>query len=281
MTKKGGKIKSSREINRDIRRGWKKNIANPVNKDFLTPAGKTLAKVGTEVGKFTNNQLLPGLVSVGIPLASTALGMLGAEAGIPPELTSKLSSNIMKRYIPKQYQSKNKYVGLLGDALNMGISGADPESMSDFAGNLTGAISSDLRSKPKIKKPTQITDNPYNDAISQIMSNYQPQEQVQEQPQETDNNQDLNNPIDNTISNQKMGSYDGLMGEGLKKKRGRRRKQPIEVIIKKSSDNFRKPKNASLEQLLNATAERQEKQDKIKMRETLDRQNRALIAAGY
>ena len=252
------------DIFKDIKKGFNKKIAKPIEKKIIKPASKKFFKplekglqtAGIELGKFTNEELLPAVVSTGIPLAGTALGTLGAMYGIPPEITSSLTENLLQEYIPKQYQSKNKYVGLLGDALNMGLSGnPDPRSMMDFGSKLTGAVSSDIFGKNKIKNPVPTSeyynpDEPYADLMMQLLSGYptsqtsqykssQEPEQQSIQPQTIDYNSmtdaiyktgELGEGSDsiNITSppyQQKEGSMTGLLGGGIKKRRGRPKKK--------------------------------------------------------
>lgn len=272
----GGKL-SLKKIGKTISKGFKKNIENPVAKAFVNPAMKGFTSMGSELGDFTNKQLLPGVVSVGIPLASTAIGALGAEVGLPPQITSKLSENLMKQYIPKEYQSKNKYVNLLGSALDMAVGGTDPTSAMNFANDLTGAVSSDLGGKKKSSN-TYNPDNPYQDLITQLL---------QQQPQDSQTVQS-NQPSGNTDAStmeQKTGNIDALMGSGLRKKRGRKKKSEehikVEIIKKLPYQKFSHAKNSALEQLLEATHEGKEKKALENSRDLTERQIRHLKALGY
>ncbi len=312
---KGGKIKkpkSLKQIGRDIDKGWKEKVARPANKQFFKPAEKALQKAGAEIGKFTNEQLLPGVVSTGIPLASMALGALGTEFGIPPEITSQLSENLMKEFIPKQYQSNNKYVGMLGDALEMGISGkVDPNKAMELGGKFIGSLSNDITGKNKISQQTPSSEyfdpeNPYDDIIRQLISNYQtvpdkqssqptPQTDVQSVPEvvQQDNetmytDAQLGDNADSlTITKspyqQKEGSKEGLLGAGIKKKRGRPKKQIVEVIVKKQipRKKFSHAKNSALDQLLEANMENEEKKQKNLINDMVEMQTRKLTRQGF
>ena len=321
----GGKVnigkafkKFGKDVNKAVIKPIEKKVIKPVEKNFINPAGKAFTDMGVELGKFTNDQLLPGVVSVGIPLAGTALGALGAEFGLPPEITSSLSENLMKEYIPKQYQSKNKYVNLFGDALNMAVGGADPYSMMNFQQDLTGAVSGDLFGKNKIKNNVPTSqyynpDNPYEDLIMQMLSSYplsqqpiQPSQTIQttdQQPVDTNPNDDfdarygdsqLGNGADSIVITkspyqQREGNVDALLGSGIKKKRrGRPPKkikeiEEIEVYIKKkpSYKKFSHAKNSSLEQLLEANTEREEKKAREAMKTMVEKQTKALTALGF
>ena len=300
----GGKVKSLKRIGKDINKGF-------------TKATKGMAKAGAELGKFTNEQLLPAVVSAGIPLASTALGVVGQEFGLPPELTSSLSENLMKGYIPKQYQSENKYVNLFGDALNMAVSGdADPYAMMQLQQGLTGALSEDLGGKPKIKAPLPSRqaynpDNPYQDLMLQMMGNYMPLasniQQGNYMPQTTQ--QPVNDPNDDLDARygdselgqgadsiritkppyqQREGNVDALLGGGMKKKRrGRPKKivieENIEIYTKKKPayKKFSHAKNTALDQLLEAKEEREGKEAKEAMKKLVEKQTKALTALGF
>jgi hypothetical protein len=108
----GGGKKSNRALRKfgkDLNRGFKK--------DFIG----NMTKGGVELGRLTNEQLLPAVKTIGIPLASTALGALGTYAGGPLGgiLAEKISGDLLEKYVPGQ--SKNKYVKAMGDVLNMGM----------------------------------------------------------------------------------------------------------------------------------------------------------------
>lgn len=269
----GGKILTPKEINRAIR------------KKFVKPAGQFFNKAGSELGKFTNEQLLPAVTTIGIPLASEALGMLGAEAGIPPQLTSALSSNIMKEFIPKQYQSKNKYVGLISDALSAGMSD-NPMDAMNVMNKTIGTVSSDIMGKPKPKPLPIDPQNPYNSQIEQILSMYEQQPQTQEiQPTEQaklPNNEGVEPADALSHEGQKKGSVNGLLGLGIKKKKrkSKSKKEVVKVEIVKPR-KFTHAKNPALEQLLDASKEREEKSDRDEMREMVKKHTNALRALGF
>jgi hypothetical protein len=312
-----------KKLGHDIDKGFKEKISRPANKEFFKPAEKALQKAGAEIGKFTNEQLLPGVVSVGIPLAGTALGALGAEFGLPPEITSKLSENLLKEFIPKQYQSDNKYVGMISNAIDAGLSGDQNKAMQvgqDFLGSVSGDIGK-LVGKNKIKQSVPTSENfdpedPYSDLMKQLISNYQTLPQNQQIDQQQDDSSpvmpnqpnidynalsdaiykgsDISNDADSlTITSppyqQREGSSNGLLGAGIKKKRrGRKKKEEeeeeiTEVYIKKKPTykKFSHAKNSSLEQLLEAKADREDKEAKKAMKEMVDKQSRALTALGF
>lgn len=347
----GGKInvaKAFKKLGRDIDRGFKKEISRPIrnkvikpaNKKFFKPAQKALAEAGSKIGEFTNKELLPGVVSIGIPLVSTALGALGTELGLPPEITSEISENLMKELIPKQYQSKNKYVKLISSGIDSALSG-DPRDAMNFGKDLTGTVAGDvmkLTGKHKVKQqiPTKENynpDDPYNDLLLQLFSNYQTIPKLQPNTtmntEQTINYDEQDNDVyeqnnigeqgqlsrqqqmynENSLSDaiykgsqiapdadsliitsppyqQKEGSKMGLLGAGVKKRRGRPRKKHIEEyeIYTKQKPTYKKfshAKNSSLEQLLEANADREAKEAKKAMKNLVSKQTNALTALGY
>lgn len=280
-----------KKLGHDIDKGFKEKISRPANKEFFKPAEKALQKAGAEIGKFTNEQLLPGVVSVGIPLAGTALGALGAEFGLPPEITSKLSENLLKEFIPKQYQSDNKYVGMISNAIDAGLSGDQNKAMQvgqDFLGSVSGDIGK-LVGKNKIKQSVPTSENfdpedPYSDLMKQLISNYQTLPQNQQMDQQQDDSSpvmpnqpnidynalsdavykgsDISNDADSlTITSppyqQREGSSNGLLGAGIKKKRrGRKKKEIIDDITEY------KPKQGTLVKKENYVIKQPKKKEK-------------------
>lgn len=320
----GGKIKSLKETTRDINRGFKKSIAaplktkvfRPANKQFFDPALREAGKAGTQIGKFTNKELLPAAVTIGIPIASASLSALGAMYGIPPELTYKLSETVLKEAIPDKYQSDNKYVGMFSEAINMGLSGdPNPQEMEALGKKFASTAYSDIDRKYINKQSSQSQYNPedpHQDLIQQLMNKYPeyqqqfqsqvrqtaPQVQQYQPSQATEQTNDninysnaassSNNTMTMTTSpyQQKTGNEMGLLGAGLKKKRGRPRKKVEEydeIYVKKkpSYKKFTHSKNAALEQLLEAKAEREDKEAKNAMKEMVEKQTKALTALGY
>lgn len=268
----GGKIKkpkSLKQIGKDINRGLKKA------EDF----GQNL---GTQLGQVTNKQILPALVSAGIPLASTALGVAGQEFGIPPELTSSLSKNLMKGYIPKQYQS-NKYASMFGDVLSSGLTG-------DSQGAMEGMMEGLPQSRGKY---SYNPDQPFQDLLLQQLDKYAMDNLPSKYTDQYNQLQDEARQIQSTQENmahgkyeQREGSADALIGAGIKKRRGRKPKvitEEIEIYTKKkpSYKKFSHAKNTALDQLLEATAEREEKEASKAMRQMIDQQSRMLTALGY
>ena len=284
----GGKVKSLKQIGRDFNKGFDK-------------ATKGLARAGSEIGQFTNKQLLPGVVSTGIPLASTALGVVGQEFGLPPELTSSLSSNLMKNYIPKQYQSKSKYAGMFGDALNMALTGDyDPEQMI----GMMDTTLSDISGKPKrqtgyrynqngyndITRYRYNPDDPFQDILSQQLNRF-PQQDYEPDNQLLTQSQSTQEDYSHGKYEQKEGNPDallgaGLLGYGMKKRRGRKPKiitEEIEIYTKKkpSYKKFSHAKNTALDQLLEAKVEKEEKEASKAMKKMVEQQSKMLTALGY
>ena len=266
----GGKVKSLKQIGRDFNKGFDK-------------ATKGLARAGSEIGQFTNKQLLPGVVSAGIPLASTALGVVGQEFGLPPSLTSSLSSNLMKNYIPKQYQSKSKYAGMFGDALNMALTGDyDPEQMI----GMMDTTLSDISGKPKRQLGYRYNpDDPFQDILSQQLNRF-PQQDYEPDNQLLTQSQSTQEDYSHGKYEQKEGNPDALLGAGIRKRKGRKPKiitEEIEIYTKKkpSYKKFSHAKNTALDQLLEAKAEKEEKEASKAMKKMVEQQSKMLTALGY
>lgn len=258
--KKINLTKTFNKLGKDIDKGFKENISRDANKEFFNPLGNEIKKAAPEIEKFAKDKVLPGVVSVGIPLASQALGMLGTELGLPPEITSSLSENLMKELIPKQYQSDNKYVNLLGTALKSGLSG-NPNSFNDVSQQFMGNVQSDLSNyfgNDKISQQVPIDkyfnpDNPYDDLMTQLLSKYTPLPQEIQHPQPSIQNtiqqtQQTHEPDYNAMNDalykdselgkgadslviksppyqQREGSTQGLLGGGLRKKKVKKIKE--------------------------------------------------------
>jgi hypothetical protein len=309
----GGKIKSLKQIGKDMSKGFKKTIAvplkkkvgRPVNKAVIKPGLRNLGEMGTQVGQFTNKELLPGAVTVGIPLASAMVGTLGAMAGIPPQLTMPLTEELLKEYIPDQYQSKNKYVNMFADLPTMALTGDfDQEQLENMGKEFTSTLYSDITKPKKVRRQSATTYNPeypYQDLMEQTMNKYQiPIQQlyqqtpeVEEQPEEPEE-QDIDD-YDNTSYSQtytqKTGSANALLGAGIKKKSKKKpKKKPKKEIIeeleiytktKPTYKKFQHAKNSSLEQLLEATKNKKDKDYQNKLNDISDKQLRLLEALGY
>jgi hypothetical protein len=144
-----------------------------------------------KVGKIAKKQVLPAVVSTAIPLASTALGAVATAYGGPMagQVVSGMSENLMKEYIPDKYQSKNKYVGMLGNAMNQGMNAMngdfDPNAMMDLQGQFASKASNDLSLietkkkqplpqqqyyQPQYIKPQYDPENPYQDLMQQLVN---------------------------------------------------------------------------------------------------------------
>lgn len=285
--------------------------ANPVNYAFKN---KKVSNFMGDVGQFTAKQLLPAVISTGIPLASAALGAAGTMAGGPilGQVAQQTSQNLMTKYIPQSHQSKSKYFGMLGDALASGASG-DFMSLDNIGNQMMYDVSNKLNKQPTYAQPVyapvydrsfyEPSPSPYNDMLIKLLQQYQNQPQLPvAQPiappvvanDLNDDNDAMyksaqlgNNADSMTITTppyqQREGSMSGLLGAGVKRKRGRPKKviQEVEIIrISKPSDKFSKAKNASLEQLLDATEERRVKEERKMMKKYLDRQGQILGFGG-
>jgi len=292
----GGKINIGKEFKK-IGRTLNKKVFKPTEKGFQT-AGKTL-------GRITNKELLPAVKTIGIPMASGVAGAVGTMYGGPigGVMASQLTSGLLNQYVPGQ--SKNPYVGLTGDALSMGMFGSDPMEEIQLMGKVNKQLSSDILGKdvPDYKpsmRPQYNPDNPYEDLIGQLYQKYNiPAPNVQQQPPEDlrDDNDaiytdsQLGDNVDSMIVDkppyqQREGSVQGLLGAGVKKKRGRKKKEvkevlKVEVIKSLPHKKFSGSKNSSLDQLLEANAEKEEKQSKKAMKEMVESQSKMLKALGF
>jgi len=174
----GGKLKSSKQINREIRKGFKKHIEKPIDKAIIKPVENkvlpALGEMGGFMGDITNDYLLPTVKSIGIPMASTVAGLAGNYAGGPivGELTSSLSNKLMKEYIPGQ--SKNKYVNMFGDAMGQALGGvmsgsSDPMAVMNLGDSFMGNVVGDIRGK-KPQKYIHDPEYPYDSLLSRMLS---------------------------------------------------------------------------------------------------------------
>ena len=287
--------------------------ANPVTYAFKN---KKLVNAMGDVGQFTQNKLLPAVVSTGIPLASTALGGLATMYGGPMagQMVSGMSQNLMEQYIPDKYQSNNKYIGLLGDAMAQAYD-PDPMAMQQLGQKALGTVSKDLNrlTAPKqqglsippappryIPRPPIMynPDNPYQDLMMQSMKINQslnPSEQLQPK---TDNEDSvyIGSEVDASADNmkltkppykQKEGSVSGLLGAGIKK-RGRPKKKMYEEVYEKVEiykrpphKKFSHPKNSALDQLIEARELKEMKKAQKLQNKLAKGQIRKLKEMGY
>lgn len=359
----GGKIKSSKQINRSIRKGFKKTIEDPINKNIINPIDKAvikptehqvlpaLAQMGIMAGDLTNDYLLPTVKTIGIPMASTVAGLAGNYFGGPVagELSSKLSNSLMKEYIPGQ--SKNKYVNMLGDALGNALGAtltgsADPTAMMDMGQKFLGSASNDILGAPKQSTKTPYDpNNPYMDILNQLLSN------VNDPHYYDDDDDDFNDVIrfksyrnDNKINDSKLSDYNistpeelqfknqqdtystlpitdttalndndalyrddelgpdadtitqkyppyqqlegsskGLLGSGIKKKKGRPKKevQLVEVVEKLPYQRYSHSNNKALNQYLYNTNLKKNKERQKQMDELTNKQIKYLNSMGF
>lgn len=294
MEIEGGKIKSLKQIGRDMNKGFKKTVAVPLKKKVGRPANnavfkpglRKLGEMGTQVGAFTNKELLPGAVTVGIPLAGAMVGTLGAMAGIPPQLTVPLTENLLKEYIPDQYQSKNKYVNMFASLPTMALTGDyDEEQLDKMGRNFTSSVIGDVS---KAIKPKRNYDNPYQDVIQQMMNNYPEQQQqyynqLYDEQQQYEQQPQPDTEIEQQLEHdENTANVSGLLGAGLKKKNKSKKKpkhkeveEEVEVYTKTkpSYKKYSYAKNSSLEQLLDAKADKEEKAHKKALKEMVEKIN--------
>jgi hypothetical protein len=260
-----------KKINRGVSK-VNKNISKANPASYAMKNKKVVNTMG-DIGKYTRNKILPGVVSTAIPVVSNGIGALATVYGGPMagEMASNLSSNLMEQYIPGKYQSDNKYIGMLGDAINMGMSGEiDPMQASMMGQELMGNISKDLGPKNKtnnyntrpniipnynINRPRFDNENPYLSMMQQM----QPQMPLQEQEQDPNAKNDAMyknakigkgaDSIINKISpyQQKEGSMSGLLGGGMRNKKYTKLIQKVE-IIKKPTRKRKNKKNNNYEE---------------------------------
>lgn len=248
--------KTFKKLGRDIKKGFKKNISNPIEKNVIKPISKNVidpsmegfTTMGSTLGKFTNDELLPSVVSVGIPLTSSMVGVLGTQFGIPPEITTKATQRLLEANIPKKFQKDNKYLDLATEGIQAGLSG-DPMDLQRFENSALNTLrGSGIRRN---------LDNPYDDMIQLMLRKYEI------------------NPYSN----------DDIIGEGVKKKRrGRKKKNELlEVVLKKQPKykKFSHAQNSALDQLIEAKMEREYEENKKAMKNMVDKQTNLLTALGF
>lgn len=289
----GGKLNIGREL---------KNLGRTINKKVINPAERGFQTAGKTLGRITNKELMPAVKTIGIPMASGVAGAVGTMYGGPigGVMASQLTSGLLNQYVPNQ--SKNPYVGMAGDALSMGMFGSDPMEQMQLMGKMNKQLTGDIIGQ---EKPKYNPDNPYEDLIGQLMNNYNvptpaPAPDVIQPQTEEDLSDDfdalykesqLGDNADSMVVSippyqQREGSVQGLLGAGLKKKRGRKKKDiegivKVEVIKSIPHKKFSGAKNSSLDQLLEAKAEKEEKQSKKAMKEMVESQSKMLKALGF
>lgn len=198
-----------------------KKSAGKIDKAFHN---KKFTGTMKQIGKVAEKQILPNVVSAAIPLASTALGGLATMYGGPMagQVVSGMSQNLMEQYIPDKYQSKNKYVGMLGDAMSQ-MYDPDPMALMNLQNQFAGQVSKDLSKittpknqqmpnyqPPKYQPPKYQTmpyypsvptnkfytpENPYQDLMMQLMKYQQPipYDNQQNEPEQKIQNNDSEN----------------------------------------------------------------------------------------
>lgn len=294
----GGKVNIARSL-RKTNRGFSKsmNAINPMAQAVKDP---TLNKAMRDIGKYTQKEILPAVVSTGIPVASTAVGALAGSFGGPiaGEMASGMTEGLLKEYIPQKYQTDNPYIGMLGDALSMGMSG-EIDPYQSISNQFSGQFGSDMTARPSYdsSRPQFIRgyDNreyPYADMMAQVIRGYI-------KPSEPDPNS-LSDALykagkvglgaDSVVMvsppfQQREGSMNGMLGGRIKKKGPKKiiDEEEIEVVVKKRLPHkkFSHAKNRALDQLLEAYAEREDKESKKAMKEMIEKQTRMLKALGY
>lgn len=298
----GGKIHLGKTIKKISKAGNKyagkaMDYTNPLSYVLDKPI---LSEASHSANKFLKKKVAPVAVTVGMPIASTALGALATAYGGPAAgmAAQQLSQSLMEQYIPKQYQSQNKWALMAGDMAGAMAS----QGFQDYAGSMEGFEDFEMPEMSPMQRamyqtmgnvatnyaqqaPTRANkgrpmyppssiptsqyynpENPYQDLMLQAMKSYMPlPQQGLTQPAQTpkvDENalsdatykkSDLGDGADSLkITSppfqQKEGSTMGLLGGGVKKRRGRPKKVIVDDItehkIKKTVKRGR-PKKAS------------------------------------
>ena len=192
----GGKLPSSRQINRNIRRGF------------------------NQAGKFLKDKVAPELTTLAIPVAASLAGAAGDFVGGPLGglAASQLTESVLKHTIPKKYQSKNVYTNAAANLMS------DYDTGTSMGLGIGGAVEGD-----------QADDNstPYDDLIDQAANNTQSDSTQQinynafsdsmyngGQMQDTDRIQITAPPFQ-----QREGSSYGLLGAGIKRKKAEKQEK--------------------------------------------------------
>ena len=256
----GGKIKSVKDINRDIKKAF--------SKQSMTKAGDYLKK-----------NVVPALTSIAIPAVSALAGVGGEFVTGNPigaMATEALTQRALEKVIPQKYQSQNKYIKLAGDLAGATTSGdVNPYDASSIIGHMTGhGINDDS--------------TPYDPFINQILNQQQesPQIDYNALTDATYNNGDIAPNADrikitSPPFQQREASTSGLLGAGIRKKR--RTKKPVEVILKSQLPHhkFTHSANKALEQYLIASQEREQREMNKLMYDTAKKQQQYLKSLGY
>ena len=285
------KVKSIKEINRDIKKGWNKEIAKPLNQTF---SKENMAKAD----KFFKNEVAPELTTLAIPIASTLAGAAGGYFGGPLGATaaSALTQNLLQEYIPEKYQSKNKYTKLAANAVGQlsdaAISGDfNPLQAQQLGNEFLGTLAGDIIGKPKGSTSTpEYHDGgatPYDDLMYQLMYNYYTPKITQQQQDYQTNYNALTDAIykDSAISpdadrvviksspyQQREGDTRGLLGAGLKKKRGRKPGKTevihkVEIVKRRPYERYSHAPNLALRQLLESQEMKRDYEDRKSQRQ--------------
>jgi len=289
-----------------------RQAAPVMNEAFNDPdVNKAVKRVANKTSKVIKKEALPTAVTLGLPVAqmgATALGTYLTGNPMVGEKMGDFGGKVAKGYIPDKYQSQNKYVNLLSEGIGqipgMMSGEVDPQDMYNLGNEFMGNLQSDIF-KGK-KQGGHDYNTPYDMEMEQIMNPFIPQSQSQSQS--TANNQPLsytqktdniaNIPtytgdddtyddeimIKTTPFQQKEGSSMGLMGAGVRRKRGRPRKNEtvmkVEIIKKSPSTKFSGARNKSLEQLLEANEYKQSQMTKKQMEQFMKRSGHLFDALG-
>jgi len=249
---------------------------------------KAVKKAANKVSKTIKKEALPTAVSLGLPIAEMGATAAATYLTGNPEagkMIGQMSGKVAKGYIPDKYESKNKYIQMLSEGIGQ-IPGlmsgeVDPEQMQEMGGKFMSTLQNDIfkGNKKGIEKYT----TPYDVQMEQIMNPYVPQHYIPQQPQSQpsvsneplsytqkadnisntptyagdDDTYDDELHIKTTPFQQKEGSSMALMGGGIRRKRGRPRKNKgktvihkVEIIKRLPHQEFQGAQNASLNQLL-------------------------------
>jgi hypothetical protein len=315
------KLKSNRELKstfgidkaEKLAKKTYKQAAPVLNEAFNDPdVNKAVKRAANKTSRVIKKEALPTAVTLGLPVAqmgATALGTYLTGNPMVGEMMGDFGGKVAKGYIPDKYESKNKYINLLSEGIGqipgMMSGEVDPQDMYNLGNEFMGNLQNDIFKGKKQEGIDYYT--PYDMQMEQIMNPYTPQPQsysqqpmVTNQPisytQKTDNiantptyvgdddTYDDEITIKTTPYQQKEGSSMGLMGAGVKRGRGRPKKNEtvmkVEIIKKRPSTKFSGAKNSSLEQLLEAREYKQNKLTKKQIEKFLKRGNNLFDSLG-
>jgi hypothetical protein len=314
------KLKSNRELKstfgidkaEKLAKKTYKQAAPVLNEAFNDPdVNKAVKRAANKTSRVIKKEALPTAVTLGLPVAqmgATALGTYLTGNPMVGEMMGDFGGKVAKGYIPDKYESQNKYINLLSEGIGqipgMMSGEVDPQDMYNLGNEFMGNLQNDIFKGKKQGGNDYYT--PYDMQMEQIMNPYMPQSQSQSQSlvtnqplsytQKTDNI--ANTPtyvgdddtyddeimIKTTPFQQKEGSSMGLMGAGVRRKRGRPRKSEtvmkVEIIKKNPYRQFSGARNKSLEQLLEANEYKQSQMTKKQMEQFMKRSGHLFDALG-